>query len=39
MQGRFVRLTSLYVPSGRRKQIFGVLIAVMTACRIHALIR
>ena len=33
------RLTSLYVPSGRLKQIFGVLIVVMTAYKIHTLFR
>jgi uncharacterized membrane protein YfcA len=32
------RLTSLYVPSGRIKQIFGVLIVVMTAYKIYTLI-
>ena len=31
------RLTSLYVPSGRLKQIFGVLIVVMTAYKIYTL--
>ena len=33
------RLTSLYVPSGRLKQIFGVLIVVMTAYKIYTLVR
>lgn len=33
------RLTSLYVPSGRLKQIFGVLIVVMTAYKIYTLFR
>ena len=33
------RLTSLYVPSGRLKQIFGVLIVVMTAYKIHTVFR
>jgi uncharacterized protein len=32
------RLTSLYVPSGRIKQIFGVLIVVMTAYKIYTLL-
>jgi uncharacterized membrane protein YfcA len=32
------RLTSLYVPSGRLKQIFGVLIVVMTAYKIYTLV-
>jgi len=32
------RLTSLYVPSGRIKQIFGVLIVVMTAYKIFTLL-
>ena len=31
------RLTSLYVPSGRLKQVFGVLIVVMTAYKIYTL--
>jgi uncharacterized membrane protein YfcA len=31
------RLTSLYVPSGRLKQIFGVLIVIMTAYKIYTL--
>jgi uncharacterized protein len=33
------RLTNLYVPSGRIKQIFGVLIVVMTAYKIYTLIQ
>jgi uncharacterized protein len=33
------RLTSLYVPSGRLKQIFGVLIVIMTAYKIYTLVR
>jgi uncharacterized membrane protein YfcA len=33
------RLTSLYVPSGRLKQIFGGLIVVMTAYKIYTLVR
>lgn len=32
------RLTSLYVPSGRIKQIFGVLIVLMTAYKIYTLL-
>jgi uncharacterized membrane protein YfcA len=32
------RLTSLYVPSGRLKQIFGILIVVMTAYKIYTLV-
>jgi len=32
------RLTSLYVPSGRIKQFFGVLIVVMTAYKIYTLL-
>jgi uncharacterized protein len=38
--GSFIgaRLTSLYVPSGRLKQIFGVLIVVMTAYKIYTLV-
>jgi uncharacterized protein len=32
------KLTSLYVPSGRIKQIFGVLIVVMTAYKIYTLL-
>jgi uncharacterized membrane protein YfcA len=32
------RLTSLYVPSGRIKQIFGVLIVVMTTYKIFTMI-
>jgi uncharacterized membrane protein YfcA len=32
------RLTSLYVPSGRLKQIFGVLIVVMTAYKIYTMV-
>ena len=39
--GSFIgaRLTSLYVPSGRLKQIFGVLIVIMTAYKIYTLFR
>jgi uncharacterized membrane protein YfcA len=33
------RLTSLYVPSGRIKQFFGVLIVVMTVYKIYTMIR
>lgn len=33
------RLTSLYVPSGRIRQFFGVLIVVMTAYKIYTLIQ
>ena len=33
------RLTSLYIPSGRLKQIFGVLIVIMTAYKIFTLFR
>ena len=38
--GSFVgaRLTSLYVPSGRLKQLFGVLIVIMTAYKISRLL-
>jgi uncharacterized membrane protein YfcA len=32
------KLTSLYVPSGRLKQIFGVLIVIMTAYKIYTLL-
>lgn len=32
------RITSLYVPSGRLRQLFGVLIVVMTAYKIYTLI-
>ncbi|OPY10850.1 MAG: Sulfite exporter TauE/SafE [Syntrophaceae bacterium PtaB.Bin038] len=39
--GSFIgaRLTSLYVPSGRLKQLFGVLIVIMTAYKIITLFR
>ena len=33
------RLTSLYVPSGRIKQIFGVLIVIMTAYKIFTIVQ
>lgn len=32
------RITSLYVPSGRLKQLFGILIVVMTAYKIYTLV-
>jgi uncharacterized membrane protein YfcA len=32
------RITSLYVPSGRLKQMFGVLIVVMTLYKIYTLL-
>jgi uncharacterized membrane protein YfcA len=39
--GSFVgaRMTSLYVPSGRIKQLFGILIVVMTLYKIYTLLR
>jgi uncharacterized membrane protein YfcA len=38
--GAFVgaRITSLYVPSGRLKQMFGVLIVIMTLYKIYTLL-
>ena len=33
------RLTSLYLPSGRIKQLFGILIVIMTAYKIYTLVR
>ncbi len=32
------RITSLYVPSGRIRQIFGVLIVIMTLYKIYTLV-
>jgi hypothetical protein len=39
--GSFIgaRITSLYVPSGRIRQFFGILIVIMTAYKIYTLVR